>query len=483
MTDTISLETHFKGKAPKPIVLVGDVMLDQFIYGDVSRISPEGPIPVMKISHQNEMLGGAGNVLRNILSLQTPAVFATIIGNDEAGEKIAELIKDYGKIKTALVTENSRPTTIKVRYVAQGQQLLRADTEADRAISSGTEQKIADKVEAFLNDASVLVMSDYGKGMLTPTLISALIKIAKRKKIPVLVDPKGRDYAKYKGATIISPNLKELVEATGIEAKGHVAVTQGAKKLMTDFGFEAVLVTLGAEGMLLVTAKGKPLHLQTQAKEVYDVSGAGDTVLATLATCMARGLSLESAVAVANVAAGIVVGKAGTATVHLDELKAAVENPQAQTKSMTLSQAVMTAKDWRKKGLTVGFTNGCFDLIHPGHIHSIREAKAHCDRLIVGLNADASIKRLKGDGRPVQHEAARATVLGAMADVDGIILFDEDTPLHLINAIRPDVLLKGKDYKLNEVVGAKEVMAYGGQVVLVDLLAGHSTTGLIKKSK
>jgi len=480
-TDLVELVPRL---AEARVLCVGDVMLDRFVYGHVDRISPEAPIPVLSVEREIAMLGGAGNVLRNLVGFGAHPEFVSVVGRDAAGREIATLVGQLANVEPHLLTDAKRETTIKTRYVAGSQQLLRADRETVSEVSATIADDIARVVAAAMADCGVLVLSDYAKGVLTPPSITAMIAAAHRAGKPVLVDPKGFDYTRYRGATLLTPNRRELAEAVQLPTGTPAEVVAASTKLIKLCQLDAVLCTLGADGMSLVLRSGESHLLPAVAQEVFDVSGAGDTVVATLAVSLAAGLSMLDAARLATVAAGIVVAKVGTAVAYADDLVRALHHEDIATgerKVMTLPQALDTVEKWRRQGLRVGFTNGCFDIIHPGHVSLMSQARAACDRLIVGLNSDASVRRLKGEGRPVQSEAARAAVLSSLASVDQVVIFSEDTPLALIEAIKPDVLVKGADYTVDKVVGADQVRSYGGRVLLADLTPGQSTTATIKR--
>lgn len=466
------------------VLCVGDVMLDRFVYGHVDRISPEAPIPVLSVEREIAMLGGAGNVLRNLVGFGAHPEFVSVVGRDAAGREIATLVGQLANVEPHLLIDARRETTIKTRYVAGSQQLLRADRETVNEVTPAIADDIARVVAAAITDCGVLVLSDYAKGVLTPPSITAMIAAAHRAGKPVLVDPKGYDYTRYRGATLLTPNRRELAEAVQLPTGTPAEVVAASTKLIKLCQLEAVLCTLGADGMSLVLRSGESHLLPAVAQEVFDVSGAGDTVVATLAASLASGLSMLDAARLATVAAGIVVAKVGTAVAYADDLVRALHHEDIATgerKVMTLPQAIDTVEKWRRQGLRVGFTNGCFDIIHPGHVSLMSQARAACDRLIVGLNSDASVRRLKGEGRPVQTEAARAAVLSSLASVDQVVIFAEDTPLALIEALKPEVLVKGADYTVDKVVGADLVRGWGGRVLLADLTPGQSTTATIKR--
>ena len=475
-----ALVGHLKGA---PVLCVGDVMLDRFVYGHVERISPEAPIPVLSIERDISMLGGAGNVVRNLIGLGAAAEFVSVVGRDLAGREITGLVGQLDGVEPHLLTEAKRETTIKTRYVAGSQQLLRADRETVTEIGSSTVDDIVRIVTSALDEAAVLVLSDYAKGVLTPAATQALIAAARKAGKPVIVDPKGHDYERYKGATLLTPNRRELSDAVKAPTGTNDEVAAACRKLIKLCAAEAVLCTRGADGMTLVAGR-EVHHLPAAAREVFDVSGAGDTVLASVAASLAGGLSLLQAAELATAAAGIVVGKVGTAVAYADDLVRELHHgdlASGEKKLATFKQALDHVEKWRRQNLRIGFTNGCFDLLHPGHVSLMTQAKAACDRLIVGLNSDASVKRLKGESRPVQGESARAAVLSSLTQVDLVVIFEEDTPVSLIENLRPDVLVKGADYKLDQVVGGELVRGWGGRVLLAELTPGQSTTATIQR--
>ncbi len=466
------------------VVCVGDLMLDRFVYGTAERISPEAPIPVVRIEREESMLGGAGNVVRNIVGLGGEVEFVSVVGQDQAGREVLGLVGELDGVEPHLLVERNRVTTIKTRFIAGHQQMLRADSETDVPVADPIAEDAARLVCQAMKSCTVVAISDYAKGLLIPREIATIIHAAKAAKRTVIVDPKGRDYSRYKGATILTPNQRELADAAQMPADDDRGVELAAKKILKITEAQAIVVTRGADGMSVVPAKGKALHLPALAREVYDVSGAGDTVVATLATALAGGLSLEQAARLASVAASVVVAKVGTAVAYSADLLRALRHDDIATgehKVVTLEQAIDEVGRWRHQGLKIGFTNGCFDLLHPGHVSLIGQARAACDRLVVGLNSDASVKRLKGPNRPVQGEAARASVIGSLGHVDLVVIYAEDTPMETLNALKPDVLVKGADYTKDKVVGAREVEGWGGRVVLAKLVAGQSTTATIGK--
>lgn len=466
------------------VLCVGDVMLDQYVYGDVDRVSPEAPIPVLNVKRRALAIGGAGNVAGNIAALGATAYLVAIVGDDGGGDQVNDRLASIDGVEPLLQVSPGRPTTVKTRFIAGSQQLLRADDETADPIAPGMLESATDAAQAVLGASGLgaLILSDYGKGVLSDSVIRRLIEAAQGANIPVVVDPKGTDYTKYSGASVLTPNRKELGDATRMATGNSDEIVAAARHLVESCGVEHVLVTRGGEGMSLVPAAGEPVHLPALAREIFDVSGAGDTVVAVLATGLAAGMSVSEAAQLANVAAGLVVAKVGTAVVRNAELADAVDAVGRVSRKIVDQKGLAEQiAQWRARGLSVGFTNGCFDLVHPGHISLLEQAESACDRLIVGLNSDASVARLKGPDRPVQDAVARGRVLASVAAVDAVIVFEQDTPLELIDLIRPDVLVKGADYAVDEVVGGDIVQSYGGRVVLADLVDGFSTTQTIAR--
>lgn len=474
------------------VLVIGDIMLDRFIYGDVNRISPEGPVPVLSIRRETLMLGGAGNVLSNLAGLGIAADVIAVVGQDAEAETIRDLIRDHGANPDCLIHADDRPTTIKTRLIAGGQHLMRADYERAGPVVEGLEHKVIAAIERAVPQMRAVILSDYGKGVIMRSVVQATIRAAAKAGIPVLVDPKGSDYSLYKGADIITPNRKELSEAHGATVKTDSEIVTAAEALIRQNGFKSIVATRSEEGMSIID-KGSATHLKTQAREVYDVSGAGDTVIATLAAMLAAGADLVDAARIANAAAGIVVGKVGTAPILKNELTAVLQQDDVlrtpgvhQALFLPLRAAAEQVERWKAKGLRIGFTNGCFDVLHSGHVGYLAQARARCDRLIVAINADSSVRRLKGPTRPVNDEISRAKVLAALGCVDLVILFgddpaEQDTPLAVIRSLTPDLLVKGGDYAVDTVVGADYVMSTGGEVWLAPLEAGKSTTATLQK--
>jgi D-beta-D-heptose 7-phosphate kinase/D-beta-D-heptose 1-phosphate adenosyltransferase len=464
------------------VVVVGDVMIDRFVTGVVERISPEAPVPVLRVAHESTMLGGAGNVARNIAALGASVTLVGVVGDDGPGAEVGALLAAEGGIAGALAIDPSRPTSVKTRYLSGGQQLLRTDVDGTGALGATVRAQVVERAAAALDGAGALVLSDYAKGVLGPETIAELASAASAAGLPTIADPKGTDFSRYRGVRLLTPNRNELRAATGLPTGSDDEVVAAAFRVIEHCGIESVLVTRGAEGMTLV--RGGAEHFPTRAREVFDVSGAGDTVVATTAAAWAAGFGLDDAVRLANVAAGIVVGKVGTAVARPAEIVAelgASEGGGVDPGIVGRAAAIERVAQWRRRGRRVVFTNGCFDILHPGHVSLLRQARAAGDVLVVGLNSDDSVRRLKGAGRPVQSEAARAAVLASLETVDIVVIFGEDTPLSLIEDLRPDVLVKGADYTEDTVVGADLVRGYGGKVVLAALAEGHSTSATIAR--
>ena len=473
----------------RTVLCIGDLMLDDFVYGEVTRISPEAPAPVIAVQRSETNIGGAGNVARNLASLGVRCIFVGIIGEDEAGRILSESLRQQPLIEARLVADASRPTTRKVRFVSEhhSTHLLRADWELAKPVEKDKEDALIRHVLEALPKAGAVMLSDYAKGVLTARVIRAVIDAANEAKKPVIVDPKGLDYSVYRGATLITPNRQELAAATRRRADSDSEIIAAAEELARLVDSQAVLVTRSEDGMSLLVKGEEPVHIAAYPVKVRDVSGAGDTVAAVLAAMLAANAGFEAAMRAANAAAAVAVSKRGTATVSIPELRARIlpaASLAAEEKVLfDWSMLEERLQEWRRQGVRIGFTNGCFDLLHPGHIKVLTAARGLCDRLIVGLNSDASVRRLKGEGRPVQEAHARAEVLAALEAVDLVIVFEQDTPLELLKRVRPKVLIKGGDYRLDQVVGREQVEADGGEVVLVDLVPGFSTTELVKRSR
>jgi D-beta-D-heptose 7-phosphate kinase/D-beta-D-heptose 1-phosphate adenosyltransferase len=481
-------DKHLSDLAAQTVLCVGDLMLDEFVYGEVSRISPEAPTPVIAVKRTETMIGGAGNVARNLTALSTRCIFVGVVGSDEAGRSLAQSLAANKQIDAHLVVDAARQTTRKVRFVSEhhSTHLLRADWEMAQPVDAKSEDALIGHVTKAMPRAGAVVLSDYAKGALTPRVIRTVIDAANKLGKPVVIDPKGRDYSIYKGATLITPNRQELAEATHTMARSDDEIAAAATALGRQLGAKAVLVTRSEAGMTLVS-EGAAIHVPAYAVRVRDVSGAGDTVVAVLAAMLAMHADFESAMRAANAAAAVVVGKRGTATLSPAELRSRIlpAATLAPEEKIVFDWALLDDHigQWRRQGLRIGFTNGCFDLLHPGHVKLLAGARAACDRLVVGLNGDASVTRLKGAGRPVQNVQARAEVLAALEAVDLVVVFDEDTPENLIGRVKPTVLIKGSDYTREQVVGREIVEKLGGEVILIEIVPGHSTSAMVERSR
>ena len=467
------------------VLCIGDVMLDRFISGQVKRISPESPVPVLSISGSQSFPGGAANVARNIASLGGICTLVSVIGQDAVGRELREALHAISGLNCEFHVSQNRPTSEKTRFVAHGQHMLRTDAETADAIDAATESEVIRMLKRLAAGHDVVVLSDYAKGLLTDKVTQAAIQVATSLGVPVAVDPKSLNLIRYAGATVITPNSKEVQDATGIDPTEDDAHAEAAgASILSKSGVKSVLLTRGHRGMTLVSPDANPLHIHASAREVFDVVGAGDTAIATLALALGARFELTEAARLANLAAGIVVGKRGTATVTQTELAdelARVEGGSLrvlQDKIVSLSDALKLAQTWRKNGLKVGFTNGCFDILHVGHLSILNFAQQNSGKLIVAVNSDASVRRLK-PGRPINPEQDRSMVLAALSAVDAVVIFDQETPLDMIKQINPDVLVKGGDYTIDTIVGSAHVLSYGGRVLTCPLVPGKSTTSVL----
>jgi D-beta-D-heptose 7-phosphate kinase / D-beta-D-heptose 1-phosphate adenosyltransferase len=473
--------------AGRRALCVGDLLFDVFVYGQTRRISREAPVPILSETRRDHMLGGAGNLARNIESLGGVPVVLGVVGDDAEGERVQELVAECSGDGSDVVVQPGRPTPTKIRYVSNNQQMFCVDRDPEAALSEDTARLLIARVEAALAGCDVVVLSDYGRGTLTPEVCRAVIRAADLAGKPVCVDPRGTDYSRYDGAYVIKPNAGELAEESGLPTDDDEAV-EAALEAVKDrlSSTHALLVTRGAQGMSLLEGAGRHVvHHRGRVRSVFDVSGAGDTALAALSLAVAAGGELRQAMALADLAAGTAVGKAGTATVSPEEvlMDAFAGSRMPDWRVIGRDEAAELAASWRTEGLRVGFTNGCFDILHPGHLSVLRHARSVCDRLIVGLNDDASVTRLKGEGRPINPDRHRALMLAALESVDRVVLFAEDTPEELIRALAPDVLVKGADYAADDLPGAAFVKARGGEVILAPLEPGLSTTSIVERLK
>ncbi|MBQ7585549.1 MAG: D-glycero-beta-D-manno-heptose 1-phosphate adenylyltransferase [Desulfovibrionaceae bacterium] len=466
-------------------------MLDKYVDTDVQRISPEAPVPVAKIERRWSALGGAANVARNLASIGAAVTLCGVRANDAPGQELHSLLEQEAIISPAILVKD-RPTTCKTRVLSHGQQLLRLDEESSTTLQDEALEKLSTHCDRALAWAEGVILSDYGKGVFSGqnhlNLAAKAINYCNAKKIPLCIDPTGTDWSIYEGAICLTPNTKELAKVLGLDPSDYAGLCHEALKLMQALNFERILLTRGPKGMTLLELNGEVQEIVTEAKEVCDVSGAGDTVIAVLLASVAQGKDWLTAAKIANTAAGIVVGKVGTSTVSLEELLLALSSGSKgltpalialRSKLVNLKQLLDKISEWRKHHDRIVFTNGCFDLLHPGHVKLLQEAASLGDKLIVAINSDASVRRLKGPDRPIQSEDARALVMAGMHGVDSVIIFEEDTPLELIKAILPDVLVKGGDYQIEEVVGASEVKAHGGSVHIANLVDGFSTSSIV----
>ena len=480
LINTVKLFTE----SDKWVLVIGDLMLDRYLIGHVQRISPEAPVPVVLLKEQNDRAGGAANVAANLANLGITTRIAGCVGEDAEATTLLALINHLGIKSEAVIQSSERPTIAKTRVMSSNQQIVRIDQESQSDFSSAENAELHVLIaRALLEKPAIVILSDYAKGVLNDQACKAIIKACNEANIPVLVDPKGQDYSKYKNATALTPNKKETAEACGVNINDNNALINGAKQLKANLNLEFLAVTRGEEGITLLD-KNVDHHIAATAKQVFDVSGAGDTVIATLAAGLIHGLSPQAALSLANTAAGIVVGKVGTVPIQLEELLHELTSKNASEqadKICDLKNLSNKVKTWRANNQKIVFTNGCFDLLHAGHVTYLEAAKKTGDKLILGLNTDRSVSALKGPSRPVIHENDRARVLAALEAVDAVILFDEDTPLNLIDKLRPDVIVKGDDYTEDQVVGGKEVKSWGGSVKLIPLVQGRSTTGILEK--
>ena len=467
---------------PAPILVAGDVMVDEYILGEVERISPESPVPVLVARDRLRRLGGAGNVVRNLVSLGgRVALFATV-GRDEAGDWFKQHCEGMAVDAFWLKDDLSRPTTIKTRVVARNQQIVRIDEEHVRDIDPEIENAVMEDVKNVMPQVKAIIISDYGKGFLTSDLLDALLSSARAHGLPVFVDPKGMDYARYRGATYITPNVREASLASGIEIRDRESLTKAGKALLAQAGAEGIVITRGRDGITLVT-RDLDEDFPVKPVEIVDVTGAGDTVVSTLALAVASGLSIEDAIGLANLSASLVVSRFGAASVTLDQMVESLRETHQGSKHLSKEDIASTLRNHRIQGHRIVFTNGCFDLFHVGHLEILRKSRSLGDVLVVGVNSDKSVARLKGPGRPILSESERIELISALNFVDYVVQFEEDTPLELIKVVQPDVLVKGEDWKGKEVVGGDLVKARGGKVALVRHISGVSTSDIIRRIK
>lgn len=482
---TAELLDALEGLASPRVLIVGDLILDSYVRGDVERISPEAPIPVLAARHTDERLGGAGNVAANLRAMEAEVELVSVLGDDERAVRLRALVEAAGIDSTGCVVDHSRPTTEKTRMVTGAQQILRVDWESTAPIDEVITRRVLAGLEERVARARAVILSDYGKGMLGRVVLAGVIGQARRAGVPVLVDPKGNDYARYRGATLVTPNRKEAEEALGRRLRQLEDLPRAASDLIEQAELDAAVITLGPEGIYHRARGGAGRRVPTRARAVFDVTGAGDTVIAHLALGLAAGFSLDTAVEFANHAAGLVVAKLGAASVTRAELRAAFladgEGHGGGGKVLADDSLERTLAGWRRERRRIVFTNGCFDVLHAGHVQYLRFARSQGDVLLVGVNDDASVRALKGAGRPVNPLADRLAVLAALECVDGVVAFSETTPEAIVRRVTPAVLVKGEDWASKGVVGREWVEQHGGKVVLAPLLAGRSTTAILER--
>lgn len=481
--DRTTAETLFAHCDKIRCLVIGDLMLDEYLWGKAERISPEAPVQVVDVIREELRLGGAGNVVHNLAALGAQVAVCSVVGDDQNGRELLGQLCHHQIDTQAVFQDTERRTSRKTRVVAAHQQIVRIDRESREALPEAVEQQLCRWIAAHVGDYKVIVLSDYNKGVLTPAVIASTISAAARASIPVLVDPKGTDFTRYAGATLLTPNRKEAEAASGIVITDEASLTQAAVAIMNVASLSNLLITRSEEGMSLFSQTGEIVHIPTVAREVFDVSGAGDTVLATLAVGVASGLGMAESARLANVAAGIAVGKLGTSIVTpqeiIDTVALAHKDSHAKIKSLDVLTALIVAE--KNRGKRIVFTNGCFDLLHAGHVKYLQKARGLGDLLVLGLNSDSSVRRLKGAKRPLIDQEERAHLLAALDCIDYVVVFDEDTPLNLITALKPHILAKGGDYSLDGVVGRNVVESYGGRVELITFVDGKSTTNIIER--
>uniref|UniRef100_UPI004047C6BB D-glycero-beta-D-manno-heptose-7-phosphate kinase n=1 Tax=Aliarcobacter sp. TaxID=2321116 RepID=UPI004047C6BB len=468
---------HFKNKNPR-ILVIGDLMIDHYLWGKCERISPEAPVQVVNIDKESSVLGGAGNVINNLRALGSKVDVLSVVGDDLVANELEVLLKDIEVQSNMLIIEKNRKTSKKSRLIASQQQVLRYDNESIEDISNISEEEIINKLNTNILNYDVIILSDYGKGVLTTKLTQEIISISNENKIKVFVDPKGKDYSKYKGAYTLTPNKKEAIEATSINIKNDKTLEEAIRKLKNECDLEVSLITLSESGIAIFddNLRIKP----TVAREVYDVTGAGDTVIASIAFAIANDMKIDDAIQFANLAAGVVVGKIGSATATLDEIyeyESSLNKSNSSSHIKSFEEIETLAKKLHAKGKKIVFTNGCFDILHAGHVKYLEEAKSYGDILILGLNADSSVKKLKGPTRPINNQDDRAYILASLESVDYVVIFEEETPYELIKLVQPHILVKGGDYEGKDVVGQDIAQ----ELRLVQFVDGKSTTKIIQR--
>lgn len=477
------MESLFNRAKDVRVLVVGDLMLDEYLWGKAERISPEAPVQVVDVTREDMRLGGAGNVINNLVALGCKVTALSVIGVDDNGVLLQHAFTGKGVDASGVFEDPMRSTSKKTRVVAANQQIVRIDRETKDSISAEFEERIIEFVKVRKNDFQVILVSDYAKGVVTPRILAGIIAVARKVNVPVAIDPKGSDYTKYRGASILTPNRKEAEIAAGISIADDKNLKEAALALIGQVELDAILITRSEKGMSLFPRGCEEIHIPTVAREVYDVTGAGDTVLAVLGLALACDMDFADAARLANIAAGIAVGKIGTSTVApaeiIDAMSQGHRDCDNKIKNLDVLAAIVEAE--KGKGKKAVFTNGCFDLLHAGHVKYLQKARSFGDLLVLGLNSDASVRRLKGEKRPLIGEEERAHILSALDCVDYVVIFPEDTPLKLIETLQPAVLVKGGDYTTAGVVGKELVESYGGRVELVEFVDGKSTTNIIEK--
>ncbi|MCU0641275.1 MAG: D-glycero-beta-D-manno-heptose-7-phosphate kinase [Candidatus Margulisbacteria bacterium] len=476
-----NLQKHLRQFPGKKILVFGDLMLDEHIWSKVSRISPEAPVPIADVVRISHVPGGCGNVAANIAALRGIPLLVGIIGRDSSADKLTRALKQAGVSPSYLLTDPDRPTILKSRLIAASQQMVRVDREDRTLVSPQLAQKVMARLRTLVPQADAVIISDYEKGLVTPALCQFLIKLAKRYRKPVAIDPKGLDYAKYRGAFVLTPNLKETALAARLVINNEPSLLRAGQKLLREVKSRYLLVTRGKEGLTLFDGR-KVTQVPAIAREVFDVTGAGDAVIATLSLALAAGAPINKSCSLANQAGSIVVGKVGTAPCSFEELEVALEGREPTARKIKLRPEIaVVARELRAAGNKLVFTNGCFDILHLGHVRYLHEAKKLGDILIVGVNTDASVTALKGPERPYASEMERAEILASLECVDYVVLFNELRPDNLIKAVRPDVHVKGGDYQVNALPEKKLVESLGGRVVVIPPIKGRSTTNIVAK--
>ena len=464
------------------VLIIGDIMLDNYVFGKVEKISPEAPIPIIQNMEQKSIIGGAGNVLKNLASLNVKTSFISVVGKDDPAKELIKQINKLNNVEYILIKDKNRKTTVKTRYIANGQQIFRSDNESPVQLSSEIKQKVFNYYKLFLNQSDIIIFSDYGKGIFLDHFCEKLIKHTNKIRKNIIVDPKGNNFLKYSGSYFITPNTKEAFNATKILSNNNKNSHECGKYIIKKKWSKNVLLTRGPDGLSIIE-KNKVNHIKAKSQEVYDVTGAGDTVISLFSAALAAKFSILEAANFANLGASIVVKKIGTNVATISEIQNSISYKNLNFKINNKEDLKDKIKNWKKKKYKIGFTNGCFDLLHSGHIDLLTKAAAKCDKLIVALNTDESIKKIKGNDRPILNLNSRKKLIASLEVVDIVTSFKETTPINLIKVFKPDILIKGSDYKINEIVGSKYVNKYGGKIIRIKLTKNQSTSNLIEKIK